>query len=101
MTALTGNPATGVTNWLILPNSVVEQTAALANESGFQVIGNTALTGGTITKSNFTNANEIALLGVFGLQAASLKCSSPTSPVAASQRRPAAPLTPARRPSMH
>ena len=49
-------------------------------ENGFQVIGDTALTGGTITKSNFTNANEIALLGVLGLQAASLKCSSPTSP---------------------
>ncbi len=34
-----------------------------AEDNGFQVIGDTALTGGTITTSNFTNANEIALFG--------------------------------------
>jgi len=42
---------------------VVEQVGELAEDNGFQVIGDTALTGGTITKSNFTNANEIALFG--------------------------------------
>jgi len=60
---LTGNTATGVTNWLVLPNAVVEQAGALAGESGFQVIGDTALTTGIINLANFTNANEIKLFG--------------------------------------
>lgn len=62
MTTLTGNTATGVVNELILPNAVVEQSGALAGESGFQIIGDAGLTFGTINLANFTNANEIMLV---------------------------------------
>ena len=80
ITALTGNTATGVTNWLILPNTVVEQAGALAGESGFQVIGDTALRAGTINLANFTNANEIALFGpeAINVGAVTINNGSPT-----------------------
>ena len=63
MTAVTGNTATGITNTLILTNAVVEQTAALSGESGFQVIGDSDLAAGTINMANFAGADELKLFG--------------------------------------
>ena len=63
MTAIIGNTATGITNTLILSNAVVEQTAALAGESGFQVIGDSDLAAGTINMGNFAGADELKLFG--------------------------------------
>ena len=63
MTTIAGNTAGGVTNTLILPNAVVEQAGALGNLSGYQVIGDPAITGGTINMANFAGANTLALYG--------------------------------------
>ncbi len=64
---------TSTTNTLILPNGVVEQSAALANESGFQIIGDPGITGGTVTMSNFAGANELQLFGTETAGAVTIK----------------------------
>ena len=76
---IAGNTATGISNVLVLPNSVVEQAAALANESGYQVIGDTAITAGSITMANFTNANTLALYGPEAVNIGLVKIAAPST----------------------